>query len=330
MAAEETRTLSASDAEALDWVRRLDDPEFADWDHHLAWLEEDPAHAAAFDRMSLLVEDAAEEMPIRADDGAAPSVGEIVPPASANDNAPLASGRSISRWWIGGAVAVAASALAVVASTLSGGPAEQVVRTLPGEHRTLSLADGTTIAMNGSTTIRYAGASAREVALDAGQAWFAVRHDPNSPFAVRLGDDVVRDVGTTFDVARTPDGSVVTVGEGEVAFESGTRSVRLPAGRRLVVYKGSAAVSSVEPSAVGGWRRGRLVYRDATLSDVATDLSRAIGEPVAARSGGRLVRFTGVIVLDRDPRTTFDRVEAATGARAVHGADGWQLLPPTR
>lgn len=157
-----------------------------------------------------------------------------------------------------------------------------------------------------------------------------MRHDADRPFAVRLGDDVIRDVGTVFDVARTPDGAVIAVGEGEVAYEAGGRQVRLPAGRRLVVYKGVGATSRVEPSAVGAWRRGRLVYRDAAIADVAADLARAVGEPVSAGVGPSASRFTGVIVLDRDPRVTFDRVEAATGLRAVRGAGGWRLVPSAR
>lgn len=330
MDAERSGALAPRDAEALEWVRRLDDPEFVDWDAHLAWLERDPGNAAALDRMSLVVADAAEGLEGRGVQPVPDPRESAGAPASANDNHPAGGGRASLRWWPAGLVAVAATALAVVATTLGGGPREEVVRTRPGEHRTLSLSGGTTVALNGGTTIRYAGPDAREIALDAGQAWFSVRHDADRPFAVRLGDDVVRDVGTIFDVARTADGAVVSVGEGEVAYEAGGRRVRLPAGRRLVVYKGVAAASSIEPSAVGAWRRGRLVYRDAAIPDVAADLARAVGEPVSAAGGSPGSRFTGVIVLDRDPRVTFDRVEAATGLRAVHGAGGWRLVPSSR
>jgi transmembrane sensor len=316
------------DAEALDWVLRIDDPGFADWDAHLAWLERSPEHAAAFDRLSLLVDDSGAAVSAAPPPPSAASHGErshVV----ANDNAPPPARRN-ARWWIGGAAAIAASALAVFATTLGGGPAETLVRTRAGEHRTLALVDGTTIAMNGGTSIRLAGLAAREVAIESGEAFFTVRHDAARPFSVRIGDDVVRDVGTAFDVALGAAGATVAVQEGEVAYEARHGSVRLPAGRRLVVYKGVAAVSRVDPSSVGGWRSGRLVYRDATLAEVAADLSRAVGEPVTATASARVDRFTGVIVVDHDRRRTFERVEAVTGARAVHGAGGWRLIAPTR
>lgn len=137
MDAERSGAPTPRDAEALDWVRRLDDPEFVDWDAHLAWLEKDPANAAALDRMSLLVEDAADGL-ARRDAGPVRDALEVPGlPASANDNHPAGGDRAPLRWWPAGLVAVAATALAVVATTLGGGPREEVVRTRPGEHRTL-------------------------------------------------------------------------------------------------------------------------------------------------------------------------------------------------
>ena len=46
--------------EALDWVRRLHDPAFSDWEAHVAWLERDPRNPAAFDEMSRTIETATE------------------------------------------------------------------------------------------------------------------------------------------------------------------------------------------------------------------------------------------------------------------------------
>ena len=37
--------------EALGWVIRTRDPEFADWEAFTAWLEADPAHAPAYDAL---------------------------------------------------------------------------------------------------------------------------------------------------------------------------------------------------------------------------------------------------------------------------------------
>ncbi|MDP1027584.1 FecR domain-containing protein [Sphingomonas sp. KR1UV-12] len=312
--------LSPLDADALDWVRRVHDPEFADWDAHLAWLEEDAAHADAFDRMQLLVDAATADL--------APSPAPE--PVFANDNAPDPQRGWTRRWWLGGGVAVAATALAVLTTTLGGGPVEQIVQTASGEQRTVALADGTTIAMNGGTSIRFAGPAAREVAVERGEAFFTVHHDTDHPFVVRIGDDAVRDIGTAFNVARSNTDLRVAVREGEVVYDAGRSQVRLPAGRRLTAYKGTAAVSSVDPAAVGGWRSGRLVYRDATLAEVAADLSRAIGEPVVASPDSDLTRFTGVILVKGDRRRMFDRVEAVTGARATHDATGWRLAVPAR
>lgn len=87
------------DEQALAWVRRLHDPDFADWDAHIAWLEADRVNAPTFDRMLILVEDATANL-------APPLASHALPaPAPANDNAdvpghrPVLSGRGGRRGW---------------------------------------------------------------------------------------------------------------------------------------------------------------------------------------------------------------------------------------
>jgi ferric-dicitrate binding protein FerR (iron transport regulator) len=45
---------AAVEAEALEWVIRVQHPEFADWDALSAWLAADPRHAEIFERLALL------------------------------------------------------------------------------------------------------------------------------------------------------------------------------------------------------------------------------------------------------------------------------------
>ena len=46
--------------QALDWSMRTGDPAFADWEAFTLWLDEDPAHARAYDEVCAAVADAAD------------------------------------------------------------------------------------------------------------------------------------------------------------------------------------------------------------------------------------------------------------------------------
>src|ERR1700712_4593741 len=117
--------------EALDWVRRLHDPNFADWNAHLAWLEADARNAAAFDEPSIIISELSEGLQ---------TAGRLEGlPQPTNDNA--APGTS-QRWYRGGiaGVAFAAGIVGVVAlpSLRLRSTQSYEIRTGPGEHHSLT------------------------------------------------------------------------------------------------------------------------------------------------------------------------------------------------
>jgi len=90
-----------------------------------------------------------------------------------------------------------------------------------GEHRSVTLTDGSTVELNTRTRLRVRFTStARRVELLEGQALFRVSKDPLRPFSVASGTTDVRAVGTQFDVYRKSNGTTVTVLEGKVAVAS--------------------------------------------------------------------------------------------------------------
>jgi transmembrane sensor len=68
-----------------------------------------------------------------------------------------------------------------------------------------------------------------------------------------------------------------------------------------------------------------LTYRGASLSDVASDLSRNLGKPVrvSARLASR--SFTGTIEIDRDESRLFERLGKLLGIESRRTAEGWDL-----
>jgi ferric-dicitrate binding protein FerR (iron transport regulator) len=67
MGASMTPDPGTTEAEALDWIIRVQHPQFADWDALSAWLAMDPRHAEIFQQLALLDDDLAADMSDMAD-----------------------------------------------------------------------------------------------------------------------------------------------------------------------------------------------------------------------------------------------------------------------
>lgn len=297
--------------EAALWAARTSDPAFADWDGFTAWLEGHPARAEAYDRVMAAV-----------DEVAGAGLPELAPMFEIEDDVvPL---RRRPGMWIGGAVA------ACLAGALTFGlwqmrEAPVTWRTAPGEMRELALADGTTVAMAGASVLSV-DPDHRHVELVEGQALFTVRHDESREFAVRVGDDTLVDIGTVFEVRKDSAAMSVTVSEGAVMFNPDAEAVRVDPGRKLVV-RGSRIDLSESPAAlVGEWREGRLTFREATLGDVAADLSRATGVSYRVAPGAAGRTISGSVALDpirKDPAS----LGALLGVTVRGSGKDWTIEP---
>jgi transmembrane sensor len=102
-----------------------------------------------------------------------------------------------------------------------------VYSTNVGEQRWLTLTDGSVIELNARSRVKVEYTSdARRVDLLEGQALFHVAKNKQRPFIVDTGDTRVRAVGTSFDVYRAKNGTVVTVIEGRVAVGTSQQPTR--------------------------------------------------------------------------------------------------------
>lgn len=171
------------------------------------------------------------------------------------------------------------------------GPAPGSYHTGIAQTRTVTLQDGSEVTLGADSQIEFTFAERRrDVALLKGQAFFSVAADPARPFFVNTDNASVRVVGTRFDVHRAPGGVQVSVEEGIVDVthvvhmahknrkenpDTTASGVRLLAGQRVrVSAEGSGKVETVSADELASWRRGKLVYRDARLSEVVADTNR--------------------------------------------------------
>ena len=296
--------------QAIAWTIRARDPDFDDWDALTEWLEADAEHGAAFQKLALL------------DD----IIPELLPAPSKR-----AWRRKIlqpSRWSTAGIGAMAAVFVAVITlSFFLTQPSYYSVQTASGEQRVIALDDGSRIELNGDSQVTLSKDDPRFAVLDRGEALFTVVHNDLDPFIVEVGDAVVQDAGTVFNIIRADEMIEVGVAEGLVIYNPEAEKVSLVPGRGLrVAGRGRAPEPfAITANAVGGWKRNQLTYNDASMSRVASDLSRSLGVKVTVAPGTQSTRFTGTINLTKDVDRFFSEAAPVLGVSARQTNDSWIL-----
>lgn len=304
-------------AEALDWIVRLQDADFDDWEAFDLWLAANPAHADAYHAMAIADQDMADLL-------ATPVSQPVITPVPERR---FAVGR---RGWIGGALA---ASIAVVAGYSWLIPSSTyVVETPAGVRRTVTMADGSRIEMNGGTRLTMDRDRQRYAMLDRGEAVFTVIHDDARPFRVDVGPATLLDAGTVFNVTRDAGITSVAVAEGAVIYNPDQEAVSLPAGRKLRAADGEdeLTVGDTDPGTVASWREGRLIYDGAPLSLVAADLTRNLGVTVTAAPDVAARTFRGVIGFDGDQDRVMSRIGPLLDVGTRRVQQGWILTAKTQ
>lgn len=289
--------------EAIDWQTRLSAPDAnsGTWSDFVLWLEADPANRLAYDR----VEDVYTEL----DRPGLRDVISVLPPTPDLGRlrpAPAKHRRLPVSAWIAGA-ALAAASLVLVFFPPASSPPPEAFQTRIGETRSVALADGTKIDIGPhSKLVVVWGVDARHVFLDRGEVIFRVAKDASRPFVVTVGDQDVHDIGTVFNVLRGSGATTITVAEGrvEVVPRNSFRpfdAIFLAPGDQLVRTDGISTVEHVDPAETLAWHQGYLIYRNAPLARVVSDLGRYF--PTAIGFEGSAIasqRFSGVLRIDNE------------------------------
>lgn len=304
--------MTAAEAQANDWIIRQRDPGFADWDSFSDWLAADPQHVALYDALASLDQDLGVSLPA------------VTPSVVIHEVAPRRPSR---RLWFGGALAAALVAAITIPNLGLFGNANRI-ETAAGEHRSMTLADGSKIEINGASVVEFDKDRPRFARLESGEAMFHVVHREDDPFVVEAGSSRIVDLGTAFNVVRRNRDTSVAVSEGVVLYNPERDKVRVAAGQAIEAGDNDPRpprVSDIDVANVGGWRTGLLVYNGAPLSVVAEDLKRTAGIDVTIAPEAAGQSFRGALIVDKDRRRTVADLAALSGTRAEARGDGWVL-----
>lgn len=266
--------------EAARWFVRLQEPvmDVLERQRFEAWLAEHPQHHYEFQVLEGMW-----------------SAAELLPAVrlQAMCDVPRAHStrRPILRYAV--AASVLAAAMGLGWFTLMDQPATYTgeFSTAPGERRQVALPDGSMIDLNSRSRIQvHFVQHRRAVELTEGEAMFSVEHDADRPFVVESGNGRVTVTGTRFDVRRDAGETRVVVEQGAVKVQGrdvvDSPSIDLGAGMGTRVdHQGKvAAAYAVNAAQLTAWRSGKLVFNDASLSEVAAQVSRYRERPLTVGS----------------------------------------------
>ncbi|QAX84398.1 peptide ABC transporter substrate-binding protein [Pseudomonas sp. DTU12.3] len=280
--------------DAARWFVRLQEPTVgADEQQRFdAWLNEHPQHRDEFQLLQGLWT-AADLLP-------APRLKALVETPSRRERRPLL------RYAVAASVLAVALGLGLFSGLNHPAGYRDEFTTALGERRHVALPDGSLIDMNSRSRlqVRYEK-DRRLIELSEGEAMFSVEHDTSRPFVVETGNGKVTVTGTRFDVRRDVTQTRVAVEQGTVKVQGRNapdhQFISLTAGLgSFIDAQGNvAAAYAVNPAELTAWRSGKLVFNDASLSEVAAEVSRYREKPLTVSNPAvASLRLTSVFKSD--------------------------------
>lgn len=167
----------------------------------------------------------------------------------------------------------------------------------------LQLADGTKVWLNSETILRYPvqfTGNERKVELT-GEAFFEVTRNEKIPFLVESGEQVIKVLGTEFNISSYKEKSQIytTLVKGSVEIflkDKPEINQRLVPNEQSIVNKidGHISKRKVETYQFIAWKEGRFVFENQNLGEIMHTLSKWYNvDIVFARAELKDIRFTG-------------------------------------
>lgn len=147
-----------------------------------------------------------------------------------------------------------------------------------GKMAELTLGDGSTVHLNGGTTLSYIDGG-REVKLQKGEAFFNITTDAAHPFMVHtIGGGAIKVLGTRFNVKHNVynNSLEITLHSGSISFAQ----VLLHPGEQLTYHLKDRSIdtpATADTVQTSGWRKGKLVFRDTPMPQVLSELEQHFG-----------------------------------------------------
>ena len=175
--------------------------------------------------------------------------------------------------------------------------AYNTISTEKGRMWSLTLPDGTKVWLNAASSIRFPlsfKGTERLVELT-GEAYFEVVHNARKPFKVKVADQVIEDLGTSFNINAYGDNQniITTLVEGSLRIDSKEMKCILVPGQQASIGKDNIICEVSRMGTVTSWKDGYFEFYDAGLKQMLQQISRWYNFDVTYKSGLTKEKFTG-------------------------------------
>jgi transmembrane sensor len=150
-----------------------------------------------------------------------------------------------------------------------------------GRQWSLELPDHTRVWLNAASSISYPlnFNNAERLVEITGEVYFEVVHDPARSFRVKVADQMVEDLGTSFNINAYPDEQGITTSllKGSIKVTSGNMSKSIEPGEQTVVPFSGGNIQirqKADVQAAVAWKYGFFNFHNADLPSVMRQLSR--------------------------------------------------------
>lgn len=180
------------------------------------------------------------------------------------------------------------------------------ITTPKGHQENISLEDGSTVALNANSKLRYPehfSTTERSIYLDEGEAFFNAAPDAQRHFVVRTRELATTALGTSFNIRAYSGENKVTVAllTGKVKIDplqnsSTTGSVVLLPSEQMSYDRQLLSMiktTFAKPEEITSWKQGYLVFKDAPYTELMTGIENRYGVTVINESSKTAWNYTG-------------------------------------
>lgn len=235
------------------------------------------------------------------------------------------------KWPLALAAAMATGIVAVAALWLFRSKTVPPVYTSQfGENRTLILPDSSKVVLGPHSTLRLGNfKGVREVWLE-GEAYFNVQHTAVSaaPFIVHAGSLDIEVLGTTFNVKNYTGNTQVVLSSGKIALRRQEERLIMKPGD-LVEYKEKEEKyvrREVQPERYASWVKGTLVFEDASLETVATQVYHQFGIRLLFRDSSLAKEKFSATLTTADQAVVLAAIKEAFSLELTPGGDSTYIF----
>ena len=158
-------------------------------------------------------------------------------------------------------------------------PYQSISSELNESGKTITLADGSSITLNGKSSLTYPrifGSNERRVKLT-GEAFFDIAKNPNKPFIISVENAEIKVLGTSFNVNATTNHVEVLVETGKVKFslvKDPNKAILLEKGDFGVLSENLLNKTSQNDENYLSWKTQLMVFKAMSLHNVAKVINR--------------------------------------------------------